>query len=217
MSHVQPEGYFALPATGMGKPVLVLHPWWGLNNTIKVFCKRLAEAGFIAFAPDLYHGKVTDQISEAEVLVNDLSEQLPQTRVELAEAVAFLNERAGYPETGIAVIGFSMGAYYALDLSASDSTVRSVVLFYGSGPVDFSRSQASYLAHFAEVDDYEPPESIAALEGELRAAGRPVTVYRYPNTGHWFFEPDRVDVYNPVAAQLAWERTVAFLKHATPA
>lgn len=211
MSPIQPDGYLALPPTGKGSPVLVLHPWWGLNDTIKGVCNRLAESGFVAFAPDLYHGKVTDQIAEAEMFGAALDANANQARADLANAVTFLKERAGSEE--IAVIGFSMGAYYALDLSvnAADS-IRSVVLFYGTGPADFSKSKAAYLGHFAENDEFEPTANANDLEESLKEAGRPVTFYQYSDTGHWFFEPDRVQVYNAAAANLAWDRTLAFLR-----
>jgi carboxymethylenebutenolidase len=64
----RPDGYLAVPPTGKGSPVLVLHAWWGLNDTARAFCRRLAEAGFVAFAPDLYHGKLADNIADAEAL-----------------------------------------------------------------------------------------------------------------------------------------------------
>jgi carboxymethylenebutenolidase len=213
MSTTQPDGYLALPSTGSGKGVLVLHAWWGLNDTIKAFCHRLADAGFVAFAPDLYHGKVADQIPEAEALVTALNGTADQAAADLAEAVAFLKERAGSGDPGLAVIGFSLGAYFALELSTSaPDDIRSVVAFYGTGPTDFTSSQASYLGHFAEVDAFEPAEQVSELEELLKGAGRPVTFYTYPGTGHWFFEPDRADAYNQAAAQLAWERTLAFLR-----
>jgi carboxymethylenebutenolidase len=110
------------------------------------------------------------------------------------------------------VIGFSLGAYYAMDLAAAHPEhIRSVVLFYGTGPADHSKSKAAYLGHFAENDEYEPPSNVDELEEALRRAGRPVTFYRYPEAGHWFFEADR-SAYNPAAASLAWERTLAFLR-----
>ena len=77
---------------------------------------------------------------------------------------------------------------------------------------DFSASRADYLGHFAENDPYETQANVDSLETSLRRVGRPVTFYRYPGTGHWFFEPDRTEAYNAAAASLAWERTLAFLK-----
>jgi carboxymethylenebutenolidase len=166
----------------------------------------------VAFAPDLYHGKVAVDIADAETLGKALDANHLQAKAEIAEATLFLNERAGQAERGLAVIGFSLGAYYALDLAAAHPEhIRSVVLFYGTGPADHSKSKAAYLGHFAENDEYEPPSNVDELEEALRRAGRPVTFYRYPEAGHWFFEADR-SAYNPAAASLAWERTLAFLR-----
>lgn len=216
MSSTSPDGYLALPPTGSGRPVLVLHAWWGLNDTIRRICDRLAEAGFVAFAPDLYHGKITDQINEAEALGSALDQNFQQARAEVADAARYVQARAGADHdgaAGVAVIGFSLGAFYALDLSArAPDLIRKVILFYGTGPVDFSQSQAAYLGHFAEADAFEPQANVDELEDMLKQAGRPVTFHRYSGTGHWFFEPDRVDVYTPEAATLAWERTLAFLR-----
>jgi carboxymethylenebutenolidase len=210
MSQTQSDGYLARPSTGTGRPVLVLHPWWGLNNTIKAFCDRLAEAGFVAFAPDLYHGKVVNTIPEAEAMAQGLYQNYNQAVAEIAEATRILSERTNQAE--VPVIGFSMGANYALDLAIADPEhIRSVVLFYGTGGGDFSLSKAAFLGHFAEADEFEPLESVKELEEALKEAGRPVTFYTYPDTGHWFFESDRVDVYNAAAANLAWDRTIAFL------
>jgi carboxymethylenebutenolidase len=213
MTHTQPDGYLALPPSDNGPGVLVLHAWWGLNDTIKAFCSRLAQAGYTAFAPDLYHGKIADTIADAEALGSALDANYLQAKAEIAQAATYLNELAGQTGSGLAVIGFSLGAYYALDLAAADpENIRSVVLFYGSGGGDFSTSRAAYLGHFAENDPFEPRASVDELEQALRRAGRPVTFYTYSGTGHWFFEADRKQAYNSAAASLAWERTLAFLR-----
>ena len=216
MTHPQPQGFLAVPPTGKGLGVLVLHAWWGLNDTIKTFCTRLAESGFVAFAPDLYHGKVTDNIAEAETLGNALDTNQAQAKAEIADATMFLNERADQAERGLAVIGLSLGAYYALDLAVADPKhIRSVVIFYGTGGGDYSNSRATYLGHFAEKDEFEPQSNVDNLEASLRRAGRPVTFYHYSDTGHWFFEHDRSQAYNQAAASLAWGRTLAFLKRSS--
>ena len=213
MPSSQPEGYLAVPRSGGGPGVLVLHAWWGLNDTFKGVCDRLAEAGFVAFAPDLYHGKVADNIAAAEALGKALDANFLQAKAEIAQATKFLNERVGQTDRGLAVIGFSMGVYYALDLAASDPDhIRSVVIFYGTGDADYSNSRAAYLGHFAENEQFEPEYSIENLEQSLRRAGRPVTFYTYSGTGHWFFEPDVLQAYNQAAASLAWDRTLAFLR-----
>ena len=213
----QPQGFLAVSPTDKGPGVLVMHAWWGLNNTIKAFCTRLAEAGFVAFAPDLYHGKVADTIPAAEALGKALDANYLQAKAEVAEAARFLNERVEDAGRGLAVIGFSLGASYALDVSnTAPEYIRSVVIFYGTWVDDVSHSRAAYLGHFAENDPFEPPSNVDSLEEALRRAGRPVTFYRYNGTGHWFFEPDRSDAYNRDAATLAWERTLTFLRNPLP-
>jgi len=216
MTHSQPQGFLAVPPTGKGPGVLVLHAWWGLNDTMKAFCSQVAESGFVAFAPDLYHGKVADNIADAETLGKALDANQLQAKAEIVDATKFLNERVGQDDRGLAVIGFSLGAYYALDLAAADPEhIRSVVIFYGTGGGDFSNSRAAYLGHFAENDEFEPKSNVDDLEESLGRAGRPVTFYHYSGTGHWFFEPDRSQAYNQAAASLAWDRTLAFLKRSS--
>jgi carboxymethylenebutenolidase len=210
MTHSQPQGFLAVPPAGKGPGVLVLHAWWGLNDTIKSFCTRLAESGFVVFAPDLYHGKAAVTVADAEVLGSALDENAEQASAEIAQAAAFLNQRAEPTGRGLAVIAFSLGVYYAMDLSiTAPELIRAVVIFYGTGEGDFSRSKAAYLGHFAEEDEFEPQANVDELEKTLRDAGRPVTFYRYRDTGHWFFEPDVSQAFNSAAASLAWDRTLA--------
>jgi carboxymethylenebutenolidase len=211
MKHPQPQGFLAASPTGTGAGVLVLHAWWGLNETVKAFCARLAKEGFVAFAPDLYHGKVAVTIEDARGLVKTLDSE--QAKADIANAVAYLKDSASVSGQGFAVIGFSLGASYALDLSVADpDQIRAVVVFYGTNPEDYGPSKAEYLGHFAEADEFESEADVTSLEDALRVAGRPVTFFRYKGTGHWFFERDREDAFNQEAASLAWERTLKFLR-----
>ncbi len=210
------RGYLAMPERGEGPGVLVLHAWWGLNDTIRAVCTQLAEAGFVAFAPDLYHGKVADTIDDAETLGKALDTNHLQAKAEIVDATRFLSERASQTNRGLAVIGFSLGAYYALDLAAADPEhIHSVIIFYGTAGGDFSNSRAAYLGHFAKNDEFEPQSNVDDLKKSLQRAGCPVTFYHYSGTGHWFFEPDRLLAYNQAAASLAWDRTLAFLSRLT--
>ncbi len=206
----QPEaGYLAEPDGGQGAPVLVVHPWWGLNSTVKGVCDRLAAAGFLAFAVDLYHGKRATTIPEAEALRNALD--FEEAEAEVARSAASLKGLAGETSQGVAVVGFSLGASFALKLATDEpEAVRSVVVFYGTRPADYAPSRAAFLGHFAERDEFETAEEVESLERALRQAGRTVRFHRYPGTKHWFFEPDRPE-FDDSAAELAWERTLTFL------
>ena len=90
--------------------------------------------------------------------------------------------------------------------------IAAAVIFYGTTKAEYVTANASYQGHFAEHDQYEPIESVRALEEGIRAGGREATFYIYPGTGHWFFEEDRPAAYDAEAAALAWQRTVAFLR-----
>jgi carboxymethylenebutenolidase len=120
----------------------------------------------------------------------------------------------------IGVMGFSMGAAYALLLTSifRPPAVGAVALFYGNYPdldvEEFNASQAAFQGHFAESDEWESADDARRTEERLRRAGREATFHFYPGVGHWFFENNRPDAYNAPAAELAWQRTVEFLRGA---
>ena len=213
-------GYLAMPegGRGAGTPgVVVLHAWWGLTEPFRQVCDRLAEAGFVALAPDLYRGKTTASVEEADALGSALDEQAERWRGDIRGAVRFLSQNKAATERAssdkVALLGFSLGGAYALDLSVQlADEIAAVVVFYDAYTgLEYSWSQAAYLCHYAEDDSYVPTAKVARLERELQEAGRSAAVYTYPGTRHWFFEGNRPDAYNAEAATLAWERTLAFL------
>lgn len=200
--------YLAVPKSGKGAGVLVLHAWWGLNEFFRDFCDRLAREGFLALAPDLFSGRVARTIEEAEQLNSQLNEpeDMPPLVLSAAEE---LSKRSSSDRLG--VIGFSFGAYWARWLAQErPELIRAVTIFYSNG-WNIRPSNAAYLCHFAETDPYITKEGIKELEQGLKSFDRPTAFYTYPGTGHWFMETDRPDAYNGQAAQLAWERTIAFL------
>lgn len=211
----EPVGYLA-PVPG--KPVagvLVLHPWWGLNADVKATCNELAKAGYVAFAPDLFEGKTANTEQQAEQLVQQNQSREKQISALIGESAAYLDKLAGKKEIG--VIGFSFGAYYALKYSnQAPDRVRATVIYYGTGAEDFQNAKSSYLGHFAEQDPFEPADSVASLLGLLKGSHRKAEFFTYPGTGHWFAEPGVVKAYNKSAADLAWSRTVNFLKQEFP-
>ncbi len=209
---VQPtfSGYLAQPAGGAERSVLVLHAWWGLNDFFKSFCKRLAGEGFISLAPDFYNREVATTIPQAEQLMKNLDEAA--ARQQAAGAASYLISLPGVDRKRLAVIGFSMGAGFAIDLAANQpEAVNQAIIYYGTQAADFSKSRAAFQGHFAAEDPYESKEDVARLEERLEAVGRPVQFYTYPGTKHWFFEADRPE-YDAPAAELAWQRTLEFLK-----
>jgi carboxymethylenebutenolidase len=206
------QGYLALPPTENRAPaVMVLPAWWGLNSFFKQFCDRLAQAGFVAFAPDLYGGKVAETIEQATALRDGLDDE--KTNNLLRSAIPTLRQHPRANSEPIGAIGFSLGVFYALALLADiPDQIGALVLFYGMGADKYPTLKTPVLGHFAENDEYEEKDYIDYIEKTLKAAGADTTFYTYPGTGHWFFEANQPKAYKAEAAQLAWERTVSFLK-----
>jgi carboxymethylenebutenolidase len=202
-----PGAYLAEPISPNGRGVLVLHAWWGLNAFIQDFCDRLAQAGFMALAPDLYHGTVAVTIEQAKKLRSKVKKEA--TSQEITSAADHLCQASG---AAIGVIGFSLGGYWALWLADQpNSPVAAAVVFYASRHGNYAASQAAFQFHLAETDDYVAASGVKKMQKSLQAAGKTTEFYTYPGTTHWFFEADRPRAYQPAAAGLAWERTVAFL------
>jgi carboxymethylenebutenolidase len=189
--------------------VVVLHPWWGLNDDVIAYVDRLAAAGFVVAAPDLFGGQVASTIEEAGRLAGAADEAAVDSIV-----LAAIDRLADHLEAMaiLAALGFSFGAHSAMWSPAQRDRVVASVVYYGTtGGSILSQARVPVLGHFAETDPYETDEGVAAFEETLRSAGRDVVIHRYPGTGHWFAEPSR-DAYRPEAADLAFERTVDFLR-----
>jgi len=208
---ITPEVYLALPPAGRGRGVLVLHAWWGLNAFFRGLCDRLAQEGFVAAAPDLFEGQIATTVAGAEQLRSKPRRE--PTYKTITRAVEQLAAHPGVQGTAVGVIGFSMGAHWACWLAQQpELPIGAVVAFYGARAGDYAQSRAAFLGHYAETDPWLSEAALKKLRKSLAAAGRSADFYVYPGTGHWFFESDRPDAYQAEAAELAWQRTVAFLR-----
>jgi carboxymethylenebutenolidase len=203
-------GYLSVPSQPDAPSVIVLHAWWGLNSFFKSLCDRLAEEGFVAFAPDLNEGKIARTVEEAKQIMSESNSEWKHAVA--AAAPDFLRSRPEVKKEAFSLMGFSMGAAWSLELaSESPEHIRKVVLFYGVNDTEFSKIKAEIVGHFSDVDEWEPLDGIQQMEADMRAAGLHPTFYIYPNKSHWFFENDRPE-YDPEAAELAWRRTLKFLR-----
>ena len=200
------SAYLAVPEQGSGPGVLVLHAWWGLTDVFKQVCDRLAREGFIALAPDLYHGKTTTSIDEAEQLASEMIER-NETSQDLTASIGYLLKQPGRRGKALGAVGFSLGGNKALGLQ---DQMAAIVTFYGTTAPEKILAQADFLGHFAEDDDFEPIEEVHQLEENIRSSGRQASFFLYPGTHHWFFEENRPE-YDAQAASKAWERTIEFL------
>ena len=198
--------YLALPAAESYRGVLVLHAWWGLTEVFTAFCDRLAAAGFVALAPDLYHGQMARTREEAQAIQSTMNSETTYALVN--RAAEELRARPEIQGKSIGVVGFSMGGFWALTL---DRGVAALITYYGGTGPEYVSADAPILGHFAEHDEFEPLESIQQLDQALQAKGLKVTFHYYPNTQHWFCEENQPGYYDPGAAELAWQRTIGFL------
>jgi len=193
---------------GATSGIVLLHAWWGLNDDVRQYADRLADAGYAVLAPDMFKGQVTDQIPEAERLSQEGDASHP-------ELIAFdaVDRLAAQLPAGarVATVAFSFGAPYAIWTASERPAVVGTVAYYGAwaGPW-VTQSKAPLLGHFAEDDPFTSAEEVADVEAAFRDAGREMTSHVYPGTKHWFAEPSRPE-YDAAAANTAWERTLAFL------
>lgn len=212
----QGEGYVAIPESGSGPGVLVIQEWWGLNDQIKGVVDRLASEGFVALAPDLYRGAHASEPDEAAKLMMSLN--LERATKDLSGAVDFLATHEAVTSDGIGVIGFCMGGGVALWLATlRPDRVKAAVPFYGIIPweaaqPDFSKLQAAVQGHYAENDDFANPESVGALEAQLKGFGKQCEFFIYPGTDHAFTNDHRPEVFVPEATALAYDRAFTFLR-----
>jgi carboxymethylenebutenolidase len=212
------SGYLAKPAAGSGPGVLVIQEWWGLDSGIKEMADRLAAAGFVALAPDLYHGELAahDEMDKA----SHLMQSLPPDRAgrDMSGAVDFLASHPAVTSNGIGVVGFCMGGMLSFIIAANrPDKVKALVPFYGfpqgAAEPDWSKLTASISGHMAEHDDFFPPAAARALEAKLRGMGKNVTLKVHPGTGHAFMGPhNALGTLNATLAAQIWPEAVGFLK-----
>jgi carboxymethylenebutenolidase len=205
------KGYLALPAAGRGPGVIVIQEWWGLVGHITSVTDRLAAEGFVALAPDLFHGATTAEPSEAMRLQTSLA--MDQVAREIAGAARYLATREEC--TGdVGAVGFSMGGSLALWSAALTDEVSAAVGFYPAIPWDrMSPKWERYagkaaVIHCSEADGTSAAPDIQAAKRAIEDAGGQCAVYDYRRTKHAFFNDDRPEVYDHYASASAWAHTL---------
>jgi carboxymethylenebutenolidase len=206
------DGELAEPAgTGKVPAIVLVHEWWGVNDHIRSLATRLAAAGFLVLAPDLYHGTSTTDPGEAGKLSTALDTLVAMG--EIAGATAFL--RAHPRASGkVGVTGFCLGGALSLAAACHVEGLSAVVPFYGIPPeskVDWSKVTAPIQAHVASKDAWVTVAKAEAVKAKLEAAGKAVELCVY-DADHAFMNDTRAEVYAPDAAKLAWSRMVSFFK-----
>ncbi len=205
------QAYEALPESGKGPGILVCHAWWGLTDTFVKVCDRLAVAGFVALAPDIFHGATAETIAEAQNLRSQVNRS--QAKKEVRAALDFLQAHPAVTGECLGSMGFSYGCSFAMEAARlRPKIVTAVTLFYGTGGGKLDQTQAIFQGHFAEKDEWGAnPTKAQKLEERIQSAGQATEFYVYPDVTHWFFEENNA-AYHQEAAELAWQRTITFMK-----
>ena len=207
------QGYLSVPASGRGPGVVVIQEWWGLVPHIRGVADRFAREGFVALAPDLYHGETAKSPDEAGKLMMALD--IERAERDLRGAVEYLAGHGATEGGRVGAVGFCMGGVLSLYAASKNERVGACVVFYGIHPKvnpPLERLRAPVLGLYAERDQFVPPAAVRELEEKLRALGKQVETHIYPGTDHAFFNDTRPEVYDPEAARDAWRRTVEFFR-----
>ncbi|MDQ1448738.1 MAG: carboxymethylenebutenolidase [Actinomycetota bacterium] len=211
------HGYLALPASGTGPGVMVVQEWWGLVPQIKKVCDRLAADGFVALAPDLYHGDIAEHTEMDKA--GRLMSTMPMDRVarDTGAAVDFLRGHSAVRGDKVGVVGFCMGGMLTLLVAAQQGDkIGAVAPFYGAplgddGP-DWSGLTAPVRGHYAGDDAFFPADAVGALESRLKEMGKDVQFEMHEGAGHAF--TNDADVFGTYDADLSaktWKATIEFL------
>jgi carboxymethylenebutenolidase len=210
------EGYLAVPESGSGPGVVVIQEWWGLVPHIRDLADRFAAEGFVALAPDLYHGLKTTEPDEAGKLLMGLA--MDRAAQDIAGAARHLAGRAETTGERLGAVGFCMGGSLALWSATLAPEIVAAVGYYPGLPWErMSPDWPSYagktaMIHAAEGDGGPDADGIQQATKAIEAAGGSVEVFGYPGTQHAFFNDTRPEVYAPDAAAQSWDRTLTLLR-----
>ena len=207
------NGYLAVPVSGSGPGVIVLQEWWGLVDHIKAVADRFAAEGFVALAPDMYHGESTTSPDDAGRLMMALD--IGRVEKDLRGAIDSLLARDEVTSACVGTVGFCMGGQLSLYAACENASVGACVVFYGIHPnvkPNLAALQAPVLGFFAEKDDHVPPASARQLEADLQAAGKTVDFTIFEGADHAFFNDTRAEVYHAAYAATCWSRILTFYR-----
>jgi carboxymethylenebutenolidase len=210
------EGYLAVPESGSGPAVIVVQEWWGLVGHITGVADRFAKEGFVALAPDLYHGVVTTEPDEAQKLLMGLA--MDTAAADISGAANYLTSLPSNSSDYVGTVGFCMGGSLALWSATLSPQVTAAVAFYPGFPWERMAPKwqnyqgKSAIIHCSESDGTSSAPGIQLAKTSIEGAGGQVDLFDYAGTHHAFFNSDRPEVFAEAAAELAWDRTIKFFR-----
>lgn len=222
------KGFVAWDSARPGRRpgVLVVHEWWGENEHSRGAARRLAEAGYVGFAVDMFgNGKNTTHPDSAQAFMN---EALRDTTALLARFAAAREELLKDPHVDperIGAIGYCFGGAVVLTEAQAGADLDAVVSFHGAiipGKVDSGAVKARVLVLAGADDPMVPAAAVEGFRRKMTAAGASFQIVTYPGAKHSFTNPraDSVGMaalaYNPEVARQSWEAMLALFREVWP-
>lgn len=208
-------GHFVFPSD-MVDPLpalIVIHEWWGLNDGVRAMADRLAAAGYIVLAVDLFGGRVAGNPPEARKLMMEVLENPKDAEENIRQAYRFVRDTAGAPR--IAALGWCFGGTWAFNAALLfPEELDAAVIYYGQVPSDpeqLERLEVPILGHFGAEDRSIPLETVEDFRKALESTGVTHEIRIYPDVGHAFANPSG-NSYDARAAGEAWKLSLAFLE-----
>jgi carboxymethylenebutenolidase len=215
MTEIAPgiKGYLVRPAAeGTYPAVLVIHENRGLNPHIKDVTRRMAKEGFIAFGGDYLAAKggTPDDADKARDMIGELKAEEP---VSFSQAAVAALARLPGSNGKVGAIGFCWGGGQVNALAVADASLAAGVAYYGrqAAAADVPKIKAPLMLHYAGLDE-RINAGIAAYEAALKDNGKVFELHMYDGANHAFNNDTNEARYDKAAADLAWSRTVAFLR-----
>ncbi|TAJ18433.1 MAG: dienelactone hydrolase family protein [Dehalococcoidia bacterium] len=202
-------GYLAEPAGTPKGGMIVIQEWWGLTDDIRAIADRYAAEGYLAFAPDLYHGQVASEPDEARKFVMALERDLAAREIDAG--IAWMKDVRGVKKVGC--VGYCMGGGLTLATAMRPtSKVDAAHVYYGGGmPSDeaLAAIKVPVLGSYGATDAGIPKEQVDRLRAALTKAGVPNDITLYEGAGHSFFN-DTKPSFHPSSAADSWTKSLAW-------
>ena len=206
-------GYLSLADKPNAPGLILIHEWWGLNDSIKKLADRFAEEGYNALALDLYTGKVASTPDEARAYATEVREKMDAAFVNIQAGLDYLKNRPEVDADHLASVGWCFGGGWSYQIAKNNMGVDGSVMYYGqfAPEDDLEMMKSQILGHFGENDQSIPVEDVKTFRAKLDTLGGGHEIFIYPNSDHAFANEDGAN-YNSESAELAWDRTLDFLK-----
>ena len=220
------QGFLAWDDAAKGKRpgVLIVHEWWGHNQHARNQAVRVAKAGYVGFALDMFgKGKVATHPKDAQAFVQEATKDPEVAKARFDAALDLLKQQPQVDAEKIAAFGYCFGGGVALQMAREGEPLDAVVTFHGSlaphgPPAEPGKVKANILVLAGGADPMVPPEQVQAFEQEMRAALARFELITYPKAKHSFTNPDAAKAgmpgleYNADADKKSWKSAIQFLK-----